>query len=139
MSSLGPRQFRPSVLRAYADELEPRGILKEVKRRLSPQAFDALDGARKGNWFGGEILDELHSHVEAIQGREAVREIGLALIKSGGIGKVVSPIISFALGFVGAGPDSIFSRLPSMGQVMAKGLSFEWIPRGKHAGTVRLR
>lgn len=138
--ALGPRLFSRTILRGYASQLAQAGLLSDVLNDASIElAAVLLDPNRAPAWVDGALFDELHGAVARCRGREAVWGLGLEMMKSGGLAAVLTPIIRFALEFVGKRPDALFANLQSLASVISKGTELTWVSSDNSAGTIRIR
>src|SRR5436190_13191147 len=138
MSSANGRSFRASLFRSYCDELRRIGIFDQVKAGASAGLKLLLDDPRQApSWMGPEPFDELAVAIEALRGREAMRELGYRVMKTG-FTAVLEPIIHLALSIAGS-PASLFSRANLMLAVVSRGVEMTWKPAGKTAGTMSVR
>ncbi len=138
MSALPPRSFKRSLLTAYLRDLQGNGRLLRVRAEASAGLGELIDHPDQTEpWVSAAPLDELNAAVAALGGREAVRQLGLAVMKSG-FTKVLEPIIHLSLSLFGASPASLFLRAPLMLAVVSRGVEMQWMATSRTGGTMKI-
>lgn len=138
MSALPPRSFKRSLFTSYLEDLQANGLLSRVRALASAELAALLDQPRDTEpWITAAPIDEMNAAVEALSGREAVRQLGLAVMK-GGFTKVLEPIIHLSLSLFGASPASLFTRAHLMLAVVSRGVEMKWTPAGKTSGSMQV-
>ena len=138
MIPLPPRSFKRSLFTSYLDVLQRTGLLVRVRAGAGAELAALLDRPRgAGPWMPGATFDELNAALEALAGREAVRQLGLNVMKRD-FTLVLEPIIHLSLSLLGASPASLFSRAHLMLAVISHGVEMKWTPAGRSGGTMQV-
>ena len=138
MSALPPRSFKRSLLTSYLQDLQSNGLLPRVRATASAGLGELIDhpGATEP-WIPAAPVDEINAAVAELGGREAVRQLGLAVMKSGFV-KVLEPIIHLSLSLFGGTPASLFLRAPLMLAVVSRGVEMKWTATSRTGGTMKV-
>jgi len=127
-----------TVYRVTIDFLTERGLLEEVKAKVSPGARKMLEKPPFAfAWQDAAPLEEIEKVLHA-RSPELVADLGHAAGRQLS-GTLVAPVLKMALSMFGQTPGSMFGHLDRFFSMVVKGFSFEYQPGSEKDGTVLAR
>src|SRR5438067_9196057 len=125
-----------SVYRITADFLGERGLLEEVKARLSPQSRTLVEKPPFAfAWRDAAALEEIERLLYARSpdlcvdlGHAAGRQLSQS---------IVAPVLKMALSLFGQTPASLFGNLDRFFSMVVRGFSFQYQSAAPQDGVVR--
>src|SRR5882672_11511952 len=127
-----------TVYRVTIDFLTERGLLEEVKAKVSPGARKMLEKPPFAfAWQDAAPLEEIEKVLHA-RSPELVADLGHAAGRQLS-GTLVAPVLKMALSMFGQTPATMFGHLDRFFSLAVRGFNFQYEPRGDKDGVVRVR
>jgi len=130
------RGYLGSAFRASVDFLHQRGCAAQVAERVSDATLELI--ARPPFpfvWIPALHMDELHSALCAVAGREACVDLGVTGARKLS-GSVFAPVLRMATALFGNTPVTLFQNLERFYTLVLRGMSFEYEILGPRSGLV---
>lgn len=133
------RETSGTVVRGLLEELRSRGLFDSVRAGVSPEARAMMDDPPLHiTWVPSERHEELLVRLGEIAGREKVREIVYAFMRSA-VGPLVAPLVKTYFRLFGASPVSVLKNLGKVAYLLYRGMQLEYEPQTARGGFVTLR
>jgi hypothetical protein len=133
-----PRGCLGSVYRVTAEFLAERGLLAEVKEKLSPEARKVLEKPPfPFAWQESAALEEIEKVLYA-KSPQLAADLGFAAARVLS-GNVIAPVLRVATSLFGATPDAFFRNLDRFYAMVVRGFSFRYEEHGEKEGRVIAR
>ncbi len=124
-----------AVYRITNDFLAQRGLLDEVKAKLSPESRRVLEKLPfPFAWQPGAPLEEIEQVLYA-KSPALPYDLGFAAAKFLS-GNVVAPVFKMALSLFGQTMETIFGNLDRFYSMVVRGFNFRYEPSGAKQGTI---
>ncbi|MBF5046263.1 hypothetical protein FGE12_27855 [Aggregicoccus sp. 17bor-14] len=139
MQSEGTLQASGLLARSYRKALGERGLLVPLCARLSPASARAIsEPPGPVSWTSAAWVLETTQALQLLAGREACRELGLAMSHDM-VGGVLAPMAKTALALFGSTPANLYPRLGTYTALLMRGVDFTWTPTDPRGGTLAFR
>lgn len=135
-----PRQVLGTFFRAVIDFVEKRGLMAQLREKVSPQTQALIDKPpRPLSFISSEPIDEVQAALGTLAGPEVLRECGLASARPLGW-SLLQPMLRMAFQMFGQSPGHIFGNLDMFFSLVVRGISFSFArKKGEKGGTVITR
>jgi hypothetical protein len=127
-----------SVYRITADFLNERGLMDEVKGKLSPASRRVLEKPPfPFSWQDAAALEEIERVLYA-KSPQLVADLGFAAARYLS-GSIIAPVLKMASSLFGKTPDAFFANLDRFYSMVVRGFSFRYESDGEKRGKVIAR
>ncbi|MCA1827408.1 MAG: hypothetical protein ABR567_03600 [Myxococcales bacterium] len=133
-----PRQGLGTFFRALIDFVEEKGLLAQVREKVSPQTRALIEKPpRPMSFLPSRPIDEVETALLELTSAEVCVECGLAVARPLGW-SLLQPVLRIAFQFLGQSAEPIFGNLDRFFSLVTRGIEFSW-ERGEKGGTVMAR
>lgn len=134
-----PRKLSAAILRAYASNLQGKGMLDPLRSHLSPRTHQMmLTLPLPTEWIDSSVVYEIYEAVGKVYGKAAVRLLAYEAMRDA-LSPVLKPMVDVTLAIHGSTPNALFSNFDRIATTFLRDISFFFVPTGERSGRIEIR